>query len=108
MHEIDELGLGPVLPAGGELRDAQARCLYGGVVMPLAIKNLDAPLGAEIAGLDLSKPIAPKEVKTIEDVWRERLVVVFHDQKLSDPQLLAFSKNFGELDTPGPNTYGEI
>jgi hypothetical protein len=33
--------------------------------MSLAIKNLDAPLGAEIFGLDLSKPIAPNEVKTI-------------------------------------------
>ena len=75
--------------------------------MSLAIKNLDAPLGAEISGLDLSKPIAPNEVRTIEDVWRERLVVVFHDQKLSDPQLIAFSKNFGELDPPGPNPYGE-
>src|SRR5262249_34843643 len=64
-----------------------------GVVMSLAIKNLDAPLGAEISGLDLSKPIAPNQVRTIEDVWRERLVVVFHDQKLSDPQLIAFSKN---------------
>ena len=69
--------------------------------MSLAIKNVDAPLGAEISGLDLSKPIARNEVKTIEDVWRERLVVVFHDQKLSDPQLIAFSKNFGELDPPG-------
>ena len=75
--------------------------------MSLVIKNLDAPLGAEISGRDLSKPIAPNEVKTIEDVWRERLVVVFHDQKLSDPQLIAFSKNFGELDPPGPNPYGE-
>jgi taurine dioxygenase len=75
--------------------------------MSLAIKNLNAPLGAEISGLDLSKPIAPNEVRTIEDVWRERLVVVFHDQKLSDPQLIAFSKNFGELDPPGPNPYGE-
>src|SRR5215471_12608768 len=81
--------------------------LHGEVVMSLVIKNLDAPLGAEVSGLDLSKPIAPKEVKTIEDVWRERLVVVFHDQKLSDPQLIAFSKNFGELDPPGPNPYGE-
>src|SRR5262249_59302265 len=75
--------------------------------MPLAIKNFDAPLGAEIFGLDLSKPIAPKEVKRIEDVWRERLVVVFHDQKLSDPQLIAFSKNFCGLDPPGPNPYGK-
>src|ERR1700740_572755 len=75
--------------------------------MSLAIKNLHAPLGAEIYGLDVSKPIAPNEVRTIEDVWRERLVVVFHDQTLSDPQLIAFSKNFGELDPPGPNPYGE-
>src|SRR6266705_1198501 len=75
--------------------------------MSLAIKNLDAPLGAEISGLDLSKPIAPNEVKAIEDAWHERLVVVFHGQQLSDPQLIAFSKNFGELDPPGPNPYGE-
>ena len=26
---------------------------------------------------------------------------------LSDPQLIAFSRNFGELDPPGPNPYGE-
>jgi alpha-ketoglutarate-dependent taurine dioxygenase len=73
----------------------------------LSIKNLDAPLGAEICGIDLSRPMAPSEVETIEGVWRERLVVVFHGQKLSDPQLIAFSRNFGELDPPGPNPYGE-
>jgi len=28
-------------------------------------------------------------------------------QALSDPQLLAFSRLFGELDPPGPNPYGE-
>jgi len=71
------------------------------------VKNLDAPLGAEIGGIDLSIPITPSDFETIEDVWRERLVVVFHDQKLSDPQLIAFSKNFGELDPPGPNPYGQ-
>ncbi len=75
--------------------------------MTLAIRNLDAPLGVEIFGLDLSSSIAPDEVKSIDDAWRERLVVVFHDQKLSDPQLIAFSRNFGELDPPGPNPYGQ-
>src|SRR6478736_6377762 len=76
-------------------------------VMTLSIRNLDAPLGTEVSGIDLSKPVALGDVETIEDVWRERLVVVFHGQKLSDPQLLAFSRNFGELDPPGPNPYGE-
>jgi taurine dioxygenase len=73
----------------------------------LTIKNLEAPLGAEISGIDLSRPVSSSDVEAIEGVWRERLVVVFHDQKLSDPQLIAFSKNFGELDPPGPNPYGQ-
>src|SRR5262249_58988206 len=75
--------------------------------MTLRVKDLDAPLGAEISGINLSSSITPSDLETIEDAWRERLVVVFHDQELSDPQLIAFSKNFGELDPPGPNPYGE-
>jgi len=75
--------------------------------MTLTVKNLEAPLGAEISGVNLSRPIASSDIETIERVWRERLVVVFHDQKLSDLQLVAFSKNFGELDPPGPNPYGQ-
>lgn len=74
--------------------------------MAIAIKNLDAPLGAEVFGIDLSKPVPASEVDVIEAAWRERLVLVFQGQTLSDPQLIAFSKNFGELDPPGPNPYG--
>jgi taurine dioxygenase len=75
--------------------------------MTLSIRNLDAALGAEVGGIDLSKPAARDDVAAIEDAWRERLVVVFRGQTLSDPQLIAFSRNFGELDPPGPNPYGE-
>jgi taurine dioxygenase len=75
--------------------------------MSLVIRNLDAPLGAEVAGVDLAGAVAPGDIAAIEDAWRERLVVVFHDQTLSDPQLIAFSKSFGELDPPGPNPYGK-
>jgi alpha-ketoglutarate-dependent taurine dioxygenase len=71
------------------------------------IKNLDSALGAEVTGIDLAKPVSQADVDDIEAAWRERLVVVFHGQTLSDPQLIAFSKNFGELDPPGPNPYGE-
>ena len=75
--------------------------------MNISIKNFNAPLGAEIAEIDLSKPLAQDDVEVIEDAWHEQLVVVFRGQCLSDPQLLAFSRNFGELDLPGPNPYGE-
>src|SRR6266403_659327 len=75
--------------------------------MATAIKNLDAALGAEIADVDLSKPLPRADIDAIEAAWHERLVVVFHGQILSDPQLIAFSRNFGELDPPGPNPYGQ-
>lgn len=71
------------------------------------ITNLEAPLGAEVAGIDLSAPLAPSDRDALETAWRERLVLVFHAQTLTDPQLIAFSKNFGALDPPGPNPYGE-
>jgi taurine dioxygenase len=75
--------------------------------MAISIKSLDAPLGAEISGVDLSEPVAQTDIDAFEDAWRKRLVVVFHGQSLSDPQLLAFSRRFGDLDPPGPNPYGE-
>jgi taurine dioxygenase len=75
--------------------------------MAISITNLDAPLGAQVSGVDLAMPLAPSEVEAIDEAWRTRLVVVAHGQALSDPQLLAFSKYFGELDPPGPNPYGE-
>ncbi len=75
--------------------------------MAISIRNLDAPLGAEVRGIDLAKPLPDNDVDAIEEAWRTRLVVVVHGQSLSDPQLLAFSKYFGELDPPGPNPYGE-
>ena len=61
--------------------------------MAISIKNLDAPLGAEIDGIDVSKPLPQADIDMIEAAWRERLVVVFHRQNLTDPQLIAFSKN---------------
>jgi taurine dioxygenase len=73
----------------------------------MRITNLDAPLGAEVAGVDLSTPVKRADLAAIEAAWRERLVVVFRGQTLTDPQLIALSKNFGALDPPGPNPYGE-
>jgi taurine dioxygenase len=74
--------------------------------MTIAIKNLNTALGAEISGVDVAKPMPQADIDAIEAAWRERLVVVFHGQNLSDPELIAFSRNFGELDPPGPNPYG--
>jgi taurine dioxygenase len=75
--------------------------------MTITITDIDAPLGAHVGGIDLSRPLAPSEADAIAQAWRTRLVVVVNGQSLNDPQLMAFSRNFGELDPPGPNPYGE-
>jgi taurine dioxygenase len=75
--------------------------------MGMSVRNLDAPLGAAIDRVDLSRPLSPVDLRAIEAAWRERLVIVTRRQRLSDPELLAFSRQFGELDPPGPNPYGK-
>jgi taurine dioxygenase len=72
----------------------------------LEIRKIGEALGAEVSGLDLSLPIAPEIFPRIRAAWLEHMVLRFRGQKLTDSQLLAFSRNFGELDPPGPNPLG--
>jgi len=72
----------------------------------LEIRKLGHALGAEIGGLDLSRPLTEEVFRQVREAWLEHLVLRFRGQKLSDPQVLAFSRNFGELDPPGPNPLG--
>jgi taurine dioxygenase len=72
----------------------------------LKIKQLAQALGAEIEGLDLSQPLTTQTFNQVREAWLEHLVIRIRGQKLSDPQILAFSRNFGELDPPGPNPLG--
>jgi taurine dioxygenase len=74
--------------------------------MGLSIRNFET-LGSGLCGVDLSKPLSEDDRLAIGEALDRHLVVVARDQRLSDPQLLAFSANFGELDPPGPNPYGE-
>jgi taurine dioxygenase len=70
------------------------------------IRKLGDALGADVLGLDLSKPIERSVFDEVRKAWLDHLVLRFRDQKLTDPQVLAFSRNFGELDPPGPNPLG--
>lgn len=69
------------------------------------VTPLAPALGAEVAGVDLRAP-DDAMLGAIRDAWRKHLVLRFRGQVLTDPELLAFSRFFGELDPPGPNPYG--
>src|ERR1700680_1496616 len=74
--------------------------------MTVSIRPLET-LGSEIRDIDLSKPLSERDRVAIEEALDRHLVVVARGQQLSDHELLGFSRNFGELDPPGPNPYGE-
>jgi taurine dioxygenase len=68
--------------------------------MSLIFTPLDAGLGASVSNIDISKPLDPDTVAALRRAWLEHIVLVFHDQSLSDPQLLDFTRYFGELEYP--------
>jgi taurine dioxygenase len=66
--------------------------------MPISVHRADAPLGAEIRGVDLSRPVCEADFAAIGDAFATHGVVVFRDQHISEEQHIAFSRRFGDLE----------
>ena len=64
----------------------------------MQISHSDAPLGAEITGLDLSQPMDQATLQSVEDLFHDRGAIVFRNQKLTEEQHIAFSRRLGELE----------
>src|SRR4029450_7044051 len=62
----------------------------------ITVKPRHPALGAEIRGVDMTRPVDAETVRQVHDAWMKHLVVVFPDQKISDQQHVAFTRNFGE------------
>lgn len=61
------------------------------------IRPLDAALGAEVTGLDLSQPLADADFARIHRAHLDHHLVVFRDQRITPAQQIAFSRRFGPL-----------
>ncbi len=62
------------------------------------VRYSDAPLGAEVTGVDLSQPLNEATFRAIEDVFHERGVIVIRDQHLTEEQHITFSRRLGGLE----------
>jgi taurine dioxygenase len=69
-------------------------------VRPLAIH-----IGAEIGGVDLSKPLPPEQVRDVRAALLKWKVIFFRDQPMTHRQQVEFSRQFGAV-TPGHVVYG--
>lgn len=61
------------------------------------IRPFDAPLGAEVLGLDLTRPLSDADIAALRAAWLTHHVLVFRDQRIAPAQHVAFSRRFGPL-----------
>jgi alpha-ketoglutarate-dependent 2,4-dichlorophenoxyacetate dioxygenase len=72
--------------------------------MSLTIDQLHPVFVGEVTGLDITRPLSAEEVAAVEAGMDRYAVLVLPDQKITDEQQMAFSRNFGALeDTRGGN-----
>jgi len=62
----------------------------------IAARRISGALGAEISGVDLSRPLSKADFAEIKRLWLEHLVIFFRDQQLDERQYMAFAGQFGE------------
>ena len=81
---------------------AAASKAYGSIV----VKPVTPVIGAEIEGIDLSKPLSPAEIADIHQALMNWKVLFFRDQPITDEQQLAFGRYFGKLTPAHPIALG--
>jgi alpha-ketoglutarate-dependent taurine dioxygenase len=83
-----------------EARDTE-RTVVAGREMPefrrIGVEPLTGACGAEISGVDLSKPVAEDVMREVMLAFEHFLVIMLRDQNISIEQHKAFSRKFGEL-----------
>lgn len=67
-------------------------------------------IGAEIAGVDLTKPLHARQVQEIHDALLEHLVIFFRDQPIDFEAHKALARHFGELHihVAGDGTHSKV
>ena len=68
----------------------------------LKATRLTPTIGAELTGVDFSKPLSQSDYDAVYDALIEHQVIFFRDQNLSPQAHLDFAKSFGDPEPPHP------
>ena len=72
----------------------------------VAARPVNPAVCAEITGVDVAN-LSAADFEAIEQAWYAHSALLFRGQTLTDDDLLAFSRRFGELDPPPVNENGK-
>jgi taurine dioxygenase len=76
---------------------ATSRAARDSRATPIEVIPTGAALGAELRGVDL-RTIEAEPFSALQRAWQQHQVILLRDQTLSDQDLIAFSRRFGDLD----------
>ena len=74
----------------------------------VSVIKLHPVIGAEIRGVDLSRPLDDDTVRQIRNAWYDHTVLVFRDQKLSEDDQRRFASYFGPVAKRVPPRPGAV
>jgi len=73
----------------------------------ISVDSLTPHIGAEITGVDLSKPLSNEQFSDVYQAWLDWKVLVFRDQHIDQEQHKSFARKFGTLHVhPMQHSYG--
>lgn len=64
----------------------------------IQVRPVHPLVGAEVSGVDLTRPLDDETFAAIREAFARYSVLVFHDQPVDDEQQMAFSRRFGPLE----------
>lgn len=70
--------------------------------MSVEIRKVTANIGAQVLGLDISKPLDEEQVTAVREALNVHKALVFDDVHLDDEGQQAFARHFGDLTTAHP------
>src|SRR4249920_1419218 len=62
----------------------------------LKARSLNPALGAEVAGIDMRRPLDAETSRELHDAWMQYLLLVFPGQDVTDEEHVAFTRYLGE------------
>jgi taurine dioxygenase len=74
-------------------------------VMTREVIPTGAALGADVRGVDFSKPLGDEDKAFVQQAWNDHLVLRFRDQTLSDEDLIRMADEFGGSQVAGSRQY---
>ena len=63
----------------------------------VTVTRVGVNLGAEISGVDLTKPLSDEQFKAIDSALVENELIIFRDQDINSEALMSFGRHFGPL-----------